>query len=856
MASSNKVASQVNRYQAGIGQGNGSTWTPNSGQVASQGGFQRPLAPATTIVGQYMPYTDASDPNLPEYVQKLPDLKKRQWIAVWNSSYKRCRDKGGDDCESSAFAQANGVVKVKATRKDLDDIAKNMPWRLVEHQVSQLDAQYKPTGGNQINSCANCQFFVSPDACLVVSGDISPTGVSDYWHQRVDSALENKAPGEHEDPAEYSKILGEAADKALGESLTGGANTTPSKNKKVSQDVAEYSPTGGSDVRSCSNCFYYEGNEKCYVVDGRIVPNGVSSYWTAQGVNNESEADDMASGSSSKTLDESTLGLLLDWAQENPDQVEFMLDNMGKSKAQSLDPINQFHNMNLRDDRPANSGPTGIYDTADFLGPDAECLCDACTAVDDTSVAKAKELGGLSWALTKDKLTTSARDSMNTSQFAYVDPQGGKHFPINDENHVRNALARLNQSPYGPKAKAKVCAAARRMNIDAPSCSSGGEGAKSFKAFVKSLFNSGECANCGDSAPTRRAVQSRTDVLTSSLFKDKLGRLRVYFRASNNYKDLHKEIITEAAHKDYEHFVDTYEQYPEFWLWHTKGSRWGQADVVTYADGFLHVFGTVDPGCEDIARAVVREKCAVSHGFITFNQKNNIISKYRSWEMSPLPRGAEANPWFTAVGFVDLKKEATMGFAPAKRAWMQELGVPSDMIKALEEESETAKGFLDGIGVDSKAVDKPKAEAGVAGQAKRKRPAQLNTAVGKDDNDDDTEPDGDEDDAPTRKGLEINSDDLVIVLKSLSDRMGAIESALGVNKAATNNAPQTADDTIRYMASLSKAAEQFSPTRPGASNVLDANVAKELEGILGRDVNPGADNSPNAWFHEVVNKVH
>jgi Zn-finger protein len=875
-----------------VGQGHGSNWTPNSGDNPSprstQGiaGFQRPLTPATTIVGNYMPYTDATDPNLPDYVKALPDLKKRQWIAVWNSSYKRCRDKGGDDCESSAFAQANGVVIKRARgkgfeelfnyfydnpneakkllasmgrNKDLDDIAKTMPWRLVEHQLTQLQASYKPTGGTQLQSCANCQFFVTPDACLVVSGDISPTGISDEWRQRADAPLLDNAPGEHEDPAAYNRILDSAAE--LGESHTTGANTTKSTAKKLTQEAAEYDATGGSDVRSCSNCFWFEAPAGCRVVSGTIAPNGLSQLWTAPGVNAESEADDMVSGAEGNKafgLDESTMGLLLDWAQENPDQVEFMLDNLGKEK--SLDPINQFHN---REDRPMNSGPTGILEGIDikgigssnFLKPDNECQCAACTAVDDSAVEASKELGGLSWALTKAKLTTSARDALPTSSFGYIDPKGGKHFPVHDAVHARLAVQMLSKSPYGPKAKSKVCAAAKRFGIDAAACG----GSKSFKSFVKGLFN-GDCVGCKEDGLFNRDEGLGVGLGSSALFKDGMGRLRVYFRASNNFKDRHHEIITEAAHKDYEHFVDKYEQYPEFWLWHTKGTRWGKADVVTYADGFLHVFGVVDPGCEDIARNVIKQRSAVSHGFLTFNQQDNIISKYRSWEISPLPRGAEANQWFTEVGFVDLRKEVDMPIPEAKKAWMQELGVPADMIKAIEQESLSMKGLLDGLDVESKAVDKPKAEAGVAGQAKRKRPDQLHTAVGQDDNDNDTEPDNDEDDKPTRSGpdkKELKRQEklaLFAAIKSLNDRLGSIEEKLnaGVKQAAP---PDQGSDEEIYLGSLQRAAKSFAPTRKDAGNELDPKVAGELEEILGRPVTPGKEETPNSWFGSIIGAV-
>lgn len=78
------------------------------------------------------------------------------------------------------------------------------------------------------------------------------------------------------------------------------------------------------------------------------------------------------------------------------------------------------------------------------------------------------------------EMTAMSINDLPDSDFAYIEPGGTKddsgktmprslrHFPIHDAAHVRNALARLDQSPFGDKARAKVEAAARKMNIGAP----------------------------------------------------------------------------------------------------------------------------------------------------------------------------------------------------------------------------------------------------------------------------------------------------------------------------------------------------------------------------------------------------
>jgi hypothetical protein len=63
------------------------------------------------------------------------------------------------------------------------------------------------------------------------------------------------------------------------------------------------------------------------------------------------------------------------------------------------------------------------------------------------------------------------------SAFAYIEgggskdsggrtvPRSKRHFPVNDAAHVRNALARAPQSPFGPKAMPAIKAAAAKMGI-------------------------------------------------------------------------------------------------------------------------------------------------------------------------------------------------------------------------------------------------------------------------------------------------------------------------------------------------------------------------------------------------------
>lgn len=69
------------------------------------------------------------------------------------------------------------------------------------------------------------------------------------------------------------------------------------------------------------------------------------------------------------------------------------------------------------------------------------------------------------------ELDTKKRDKLRSSQFAYVDRKGGGHLPINDESHVRNAMARWNQTDFESatakeNARRKIVAAAKRHDIE------------------------------------------------------------------------------------------------------------------------------------------------------------------------------------------------------------------------------------------------------------------------------------------------------------------------------------------------------------------------------------------------------
>ena len=68
------------------------------------------------------------------------------------------------------------------------------------------------------------------------------------------------------------------------------------------------------------------------------------------------------------------------------------------------------------------------------------------------------------------ELTTAKRDRLQDSSFAYIDKGGERHLPINDEAHVRNAIARFDQTDFEnasakQTAAKRIIAAAKRHDI-------------------------------------------------------------------------------------------------------------------------------------------------------------------------------------------------------------------------------------------------------------------------------------------------------------------------------------------------------------------------------------------------------
>ena len=81
-------------------------------------------------------------------------------------------------------------------------------------------------------------------------------------------------------------------------------------------------------------------------------------------------------------------------------------------------------------------------------------------------------------------MTEKQRDKLRSDQFAYVDRNGGEHLPIHDESHIRNAMARWNQTQFQSatakeKARQRIVGAARRHGVEVASDSNVAKPARS-----------------------------------------------------------------------------------------------------------------------------------------------------------------------------------------------------------------------------------------------------------------------------------------------------------------------------------------------------------------------------------------
>ncbi len=481
--------------------------------------------------------------------------------------------------------------------------------------------------------------------------------------------------------------------------------------EKIGQDEAAYDPIGSTDTKACANCRWFINPNNCAIVDNwprPITPNGLSNRW-------EETVED-------RVFEPDPIPVIIvgEGTAELNDESEDGDKAATKSEASVDFPAADFAvvpdaqkpstwKLRLAEDRPGNITVARVGRAITALQPSG--------------------FRGPRVQLTSEQKTGAVRRISGAIRVLSATPD--------QKSNLRERLDAVKS---------------RTLQVDIPQ-----RLLATVKAGILGLLK-------------RDDDQQKSFVL----FKDNDGNLRWFAWASNRWRDHDNppEIISEKAHQDYVGYLDRTGNYPEAWLWHTPGTKWGQADWADYADGFLVVSGTVDAGREHIADALAAQKdLGVSHGFMYRHDdpEQGIIGWYRSFEVSPLPVDAAANPW---TSLEVLNKEADMGFSDKKRTWLVgQLGEAE--VARLEGDTDAMKSALVAKGVDfkdapadegddkDKTPSTPPADDGEANKALVTTVAEAAVkAVIESD---------------AFKGLTVSQAALTASVKGLSDRLDALE---------------------------------------------------------------------------------
>ena len=305
------------------------------------------------------------------------------------------------------------------------------------------------------------------------------------------------------------------------------------------------------------------------------------------------------------------------------------------------------------------------------------------------------------------------RATMSASSFAYIDQDGNRHLPIHDAAHVRNALARFNQTHFASAAakraaRKRILAAARRFGIEVTT-----QTTKSALSMLKELLG------------LEDKIDYAGDVDLSVITEDSLhfvkqadGKVRWFGRYSNAWLDKDGEILTEEAHKDYMRWAYDNGTLPELWLWHAPGTRIGEADWLDFSDGFAHASGLIDDGKESVIDSLKSQDLGMSHGFLAL-QQGKWVRRYRSYELSILPRERAAVET-SGFNILDAAKGAeVMPFTDERRKWLVE-ALGEEAVAALEQNTSKMATQLKDLGVEYKEAE----AAADAAKTEEEAPAQ------------------------------------------------------------------------------------------------------------------------------------
>lgn len=172
---------------------------------------------------------------------------------------------------------------------------------------------------------------------------------------------------------------------------------------------------------------------------------------------------------------------------------------------------------------------------------------------------------------------------------------------------------------------------------------------------------------------------------------------------SNNFEDKEGEIFTAKAIDDYIARVDMgITPPPELWVWHTPGTRLGQAQYVARVGAFAVAMGTFDdtPLAEKGMHSLAKHKnLGMSHGY-RYDPRfkaGRVYHQFNTFELSPLPRTKAANSYTSFEGIKE------MGITGEKKTFLVEI-LGTETTEALEKALEANTAALTERGIASKEL--------------------------------------------------------------------------------------------------------------------------------------------------------
>lgn len=206
-------------------------------------------------------------------------------------------------------------------------------------------------------------------------------------------------------------------------------------------------------------------------------------------------------------------------------------------------------------------------------------------------------------------------------------------------------------------------------------------------------------------------------------FRDQQGALRWLTVHTNKFKDRGGEIFADAAHQEYVEHVQRTGDYPVLRFWHMPRNDLqpvykssldlGKADLVAYdSNGFVIASGTFYPEMLDVVERIESQfkDLGCSHGYTyrASDLRDGVISRYRTFEVTIVPRPFEANPLTMAA----IGREAHMFDQKSRDRAVAIFG--PERIARLEQELAGVRTAAEASGIAYRAVAEATAEAPAA----------------------------------------------------------------------------------------------------------------------------------------------